>query len=158
MGAGPQPPVTLMWRPTAGRLVRRSMMKSWPLGLRAIASSMASISSASSALARNGARVGGVILAEAHVERAGAGEADAVAALAEIMRERRDEAELPSCLAHREVPRGAAGAVVGLVEVPVFLQAAPHHREREVLVEALLAADVAHRHHLDEDEVEAFLA
>ena len=32
------PPVTLMWRDTAGRLWRRSMMKSWPLGLRAIAS------------------------------------------------------------------------------------------------------------------------
>ena len=35
------PPVTLMWRATAGRLWRRSMMKSWPLGLRAIASSIA---------------------------------------------------------------------------------------------------------------------
>ena len=35
------PPVTLMWRPTAGRRLRRSMTKSWPLGLRDIASSMA---------------------------------------------------------------------------------------------------------------------
>src|SRR5258708_5443967 len=35
-GTGPAPPpVTLMWRDTAGRLWRRSMMKSWPLGLRA---------------------------------------------------------------------------------------------------------------------------
>jgi hypothetical protein len=35
------PPVTLMWRASAGRRWRRSMMKSWPLGLREIASSMA---------------------------------------------------------------------------------------------------------------------
>src|SRR5690606_13416541 len=40
-----QPPVTLMWRETAGRLVRRSMTKSCPLGLRPIASSMARASS-----------------------------------------------------------------------------------------------------------------
>src|SRR6266853_1086414 len=37
-----QPPVTLMCRATAGRLWRRSITKSWPLGLRVIASSMAS--------------------------------------------------------------------------------------------------------------------
>jgi hypothetical protein len=37
----PQPPVTLMCRDSAGRLWRRSMMKSWPLGLRVMASSMA---------------------------------------------------------------------------------------------------------------------
>src|SRR5436190_1824622 len=37
------------------------------------------------------AEVGGVLLAEAHVERARAGDADAVAALAEIVGERRDE-------------------------------------------------------------------
>lgn len=35
------PPVTFMWRVTTGRLLVRSMMKSWPLGLREIASSMA---------------------------------------------------------------------------------------------------------------------
>jgi TolB-like protein/DNA-binding winged helix-turn-helix (wHTH) protein/Tfp pilus assembly protein PilF len=36
------PPVTLICRATAGRLWRRSITKSWPLGLRVIASSMAS--------------------------------------------------------------------------------------------------------------------
>jgi Transposase, Mutator family len=35
------PPVTLIWRAIAGRRWRRSMMKSWPLGFRPIASSMA---------------------------------------------------------------------------------------------------------------------
>src|SRR4029453_6461141 len=51
-----QPPVTLMWRATAGALWRRSMRKSWPLGLRLIASWIAASSSASSVLARSGAR------------------------------------------------------------------------------------------------------
>ncbi len=37
----PHPPVTLMCRATAGFFERRSMMKSWPLGLREMASSMA---------------------------------------------------------------------------------------------------------------------
>ena len=50
------PPVTLMWRATAGCLVRRSMMKSWPLGLRDMASSMARASRVSSELVRSGAR------------------------------------------------------------------------------------------------------
>ena len=54
--SSPQPPVTLMCRATAGCLVRRSMTKSWPLGLRAIASSMAHERRASCALARRGAR------------------------------------------------------------------------------------------------------
>ncbi len=48
-----QPPVTLMWRATAGFFERRSMMKSWPLGLREIASSMARDNSASSLDARS---------------------------------------------------------------------------------------------------------
>src|ERR1700680_515330 len=39
------------------------------------------------------AQIGGILLPEAHVKGAGAGEADAVAGLAEIMRKRRDEAE-----------------------------------------------------------------
>jgi len=50
------PPVTLIWRATAGRLVRRSMTKSCPLGLRAIAASMAARSSSSLGPARTGAR------------------------------------------------------------------------------------------------------
>ena len=51
-----QPPVTLMCRPTAGRRVVRSMTKSWPLGLRAIAARIAAFRSASSADWRKGAR------------------------------------------------------------------------------------------------------
>ncbi len=40
-GRQPQPPVTLIWRLTLGRLCRRSMMKSWPFGLRPMARSIA---------------------------------------------------------------------------------------------------------------------
>src|SRR6516225_6431736 len=50
------PPVTLMCRATAGRLWRRSMMKSWPRGLRSIASRIAASSASSPSDWRNGVR------------------------------------------------------------------------------------------------------
>ena len=50
------PPVTLIWRATAGRLWRRSMMKSCPLGLRAIASRIAASSVSSLSDWRSGVR------------------------------------------------------------------------------------------------------
>src|SRR6478609_7608650 len=49
--------------------------------------------------AHGGAQIGGVLLAKAHVESAGAGQAHPVAAFAEIMGHRRDEAEQPAGLA-----------------------------------------------------------
>ena len=36
-GSAAQPPVTLIWRLTAGPVLRRSMMKSWPFGLPSLA-------------------------------------------------------------------------------------------------------------------------
>ena len=51
-----QPPVTLMWRLTLGRLWRRSMMKSWPFGFRPMARSIAAESRSLSAEARSGLR------------------------------------------------------------------------------------------------------
>ena len=50
------PPVTLIWRATAGRLWRRSMMKSWPFGLRPIASPIAATSASSPSDWRKGVR------------------------------------------------------------------------------------------------------
>ena len=83
-----------MCRPTPARRMRRSMTKSCPLGLRAMAARIASSSSSSLSEWRSGrAEIGGVLLAQAHEERSGAGEPHAVAAFAEIMRERRDQAE-----------------------------------------------------------------
>src|SRR3546814_6793060 len=55
--------------------------------------------------AQRGAEVGRVLLAEAHVERAGAGQPHPVAGLAEVMRERRDEAEAPAGLGAGPVAR-----------------------------------------------------
>ena len=53
-GKRAQPPVTLMCRETLGLSVRRSMMKSWPLGLREMASWIAASSGASPSEARIG--------------------------------------------------------------------------------------------------------
>ena len=55
----------------------------------------------SSRLPQRCAKIGGVFLSEAHEQRAGAGQPDAVAAFAEIMGQRRDEAEPPAGFAHR---------------------------------------------------------
>src|SRR5262245_12649280 len=49
--------------------------------------------------------IGCVLLAETHIESAGAGDAHAIARFAEIMRQWRDEAEPPSGLAHLEIGR-----------------------------------------------------
>src|SRR5262249_9777619 len=54
--AGSYPPVTLMGRATAGARARRSMMKSWPFGLRRIAASIAAWRSSSLCEARSGLR------------------------------------------------------------------------------------------------------
>jgi hypothetical protein len=53
---GSYPPVTLIWRASAGRLCRRSIMKSWPLGLREIASSIAACRRSLASDARSGLR------------------------------------------------------------------------------------------------------
>src|SRR6187431_1326682 len=45
----------------------------------------------------------GILLAEAHIERAGAGDADAVAGFAEVVCHRRDEAEPPAGLLDADV-------------------------------------------------------
>ena len=93
------------------------MMKSWPLGLRAIASSMAAFEKIVALGGPQGrAQVGGILLAQAHVERAGAGEPHAVAALAEIMGERRDEAEPAAGLLHPHIARRAAGLVGNVLQ------------------------------------------
>src|SRR5215470_9431312 len=50
------PPVVLMWRCNAGFWWRRSITKSWPLGLRVIASSIAWFRKSSLSEARNARR------------------------------------------------------------------------------------------------------
>ena len=101
------------------------MMKSWPLGLRAIASSIARVEElVALGGAQRRAQVGGVFLAEAHIERAGAGQPHAVAALAEIMGQRRDEAEPAAGLRDLDIAGRAAGAVVDVVSVKLLRESA----------------------------------
>src|SRR5438034_1825425 len=67
-------------------------------------------------LAQRGAQIRRIFLAEAHIQRAGAGQSDAVAAFAEIMGQGGDEAEPPAGLPHRRIARRSAGAIISLVE------------------------------------------
>src|SRR5438874_2168299 len=60
--------------------------------------------------AQRAAQVGGVFLTKAHVQRAGAGQAHAVAGLAEIVGEGGDEAEPAAGLGDIDIARRAAGA------------------------------------------------
>jgi len=68
--------------------------------------------------------------------------------------ERRDEAEPLAGLAHRDIARRPARAVVALVQGPALAQLRAHHGERQVLLGAV-AVDLAQGHGLDEGEVVA---
>ena len=82
------------------------MTKSWPLGLRAMPATIACAHQlVALRRAQRPAQVGRVLLAQAHVHGAGAGHPHAVAALAEIVGQRRDEAEPAAGL--RDLARSA---------------------------------------------------
>ena len=157
--SGGHPPVTLMWRDDRRAVV--AAVDDEIVALRLAGDRLADRRLdrlVAFGLAQRRAQIGRVLLAEAHIQRAGAGQPHPVAAFAEIMGQRRDEAEPPSGLAHRHIARRPAGAVIGLVERPAPLQPGAHQRQRQVLVEPVLAADIAHRHDLDDDEVEPLIA
>ena len=78
------------------------------------------------AFAQRRAQIGGVFLAEAHVECSRAGDAHAVAALAEIVRQGRDEANSPACFPGSHVAGGATRAVVDLFERKFLGEARAH--------------------------------
>src|SRR6202521_6040642 len=88
--------------------------------------------------AQRRAQVGAVLLAETHEQRAGAGDAHAIAALAEVMGQRRDEAEEAAGLLDAHISCRPAGAVVAVAERIALRQARPHRRQRQILVDALL--------------------
>src|SRR5690606_507538 len=58
-----------------------------------------------------GTQNGSIVLAEAHEERSGAGDAHAVAAFAEIVGEGRNKAKSPAGLLHLHIAGGPAGLV-----------------------------------------------
>src|SRR5579875_1237967 len=100
-------------------------------------------------------QIGGVLLPQAHIEGARAGEPHAVAGFAEIMRHRRDEADASTRLLALEIARGAAGAIVADLEGEATGELGAKQREREILLQPHFAADLAHRHDLDERDVES---
>src|SRR5262245_2207721 len=104
--------------------------------------------------AQRGAQIGGVFLAEAHVEGSRAGHPHSIAGFAEIVGQRRDEAEPAAGLDDVDVARRSAAAIVDILEREPFAQARPHDRQRKVLIEAAFT-DVAQRHHLDESQLHA---
>ena len=73
---------------------------------------------------------------------------------AEVVRHRRDEAEPAAGLLDAHVARRAAGPVVDVFQREALGQARAHDRQRQILVEPVVA-DVAERHHLDDGEVHA---
>src|SRR5438046_7738535 len=97
-------------------------------------------------LAQRCAQIRCILLAETHEECAGAGQTNAVAALAEIVGQRRDKAEPPAGFPHRHVARGTAGAVIALIEYPPPLQSGAHPGPRHVLVQTVYPTDRATRH------------
>ncbi len=76
--------------------------------------------------ADHGAQIGGVLMAKAGVENAGAGEPDPVAGFAEIVTERSDEAQPSARLGHPHIARGTAGGERQVGEGPETLQVGAH--------------------------------
>jgi hypothetical protein len=104
-------------------------------------------------VAQGRAQVGHVFLSEAHVKLAGAGQAHAVAAFAEIMGERRDETDLLPGFFQTHIARRAAGALGQVGEGEGFGQMRAQVRQLPVLAQPVLVADIAHRHDLDEGQI-----
>src|SRR5689334_19247451 len=100
------------------------------------------------------AEIGRVLLAETHIKSAGAGDPHPIAGFAEIMGHRSDEAEPPAGLPHLHIAGGSARAIRDLVEGEMPLEPRADEREREILLDPV-GADLAHRHGLDQSEIEA---
>src|SRR5262245_15709164 len=98
---------------------------------------------------KRGAQIGGVFLTETHVQSPCARYSHPIARFAEIVGQRRNEAEAAAGLGDFDVARRPAAAIVDILEREAFGQAGPYDRQRKVLIEAAFA-DLAKRHHLDE--------
>src|SRR6185369_109200 len=85
------------------------------------------------------AQIGGILVAEAGVQRAGAGDPYSVTGLAEIMRHRRDEAELAAGLGNADIAGWAAGIVVEVGQRVVLGEAGAQKRQRYVLIDPAFA-------------------
>ena len=107
-----------MWRASAGRVVAAVDDEIMAFGLARDRRVDGACRAASSSLrrAQRRAQIGGVVLAEAHKSVPVQVSAHAVAAFAEIVRQRRDEAEPAAGFGHAHIARRPAGAIVAVVE------------------------------------------
>src|SRR6185437_11033167 len=78
--------------------------------------------------AQRRAQIGGVLLAQTHIERARARDAHAIARLAEIMGHWRDETEPAAGFLDAHVTRWSAGLIIDVFECVALSQARPYHR------------------------------
>src|SRR5690349_20382425 len=90
------------------------------------------------ALAQYRAEIGGIVLPKAHIKCPRAGEADAIAAFAEVMGEGRDEADALTGLLDPYITRRSARALTGFGQGPALLQFRPQHGDGEELIEPVL--------------------
>src|SRR5436305_11311907 len=81
------------------------------------------------------AEIGRIIVAEAGVQRAGAGDPHAVARLAEIVGHWRDEAELAAGFADTDIAGRASGVLVGVDQRILLGEPRAQQRERYVLID-----------------------
>src|SRR6186713_3597233 len=85
------------------------------------------------------AQIGGILVAKAGMQRAGAGDPYPITGLAEIMRHRRDETELAAGLGNPDIAGWAAGIVVEVDQRVVLGEAGAQKRQRYVLIDPAFA-------------------
>src|SRR5258705_6755918 len=95
------------------------------------------------------AQIGGILMAEAGMQRAGAGDPHPIAGFAEVMGHRRDEAELAPGLADADVTGRAAGIVGEVGQGVLFDEAGAGQRQRDILVHKSFA-DYTQLHNTDQ--------
>src|SRR3546814_19961761 len=95
-----------------------------------------------------------IVLAKAHIDAAFDGQADAVARRAEIVAERRDQAERHGAVLDREIARGTAGPLVDRKNGARLAPRRDRLVERDLIVAAVVRA-LAQRHRFVEGEVGA---
>ena len=93
-------------------------------------------------------------MTKTEIELAGAGEAYARAAFAEIVRERGDEAKPSAGFLNADVTRGPARAVWKIVERPIASHVLAHVGKGDELVGAVFV-DFTEGHRFDQGDVEA---
>src|SRR5262245_52500283 len=85
--------------------------------------------------AQRGAQIGGVFLTKAHEQGTSASDADAIAGLAEIVRQRGDEAQSTTGFLNPDITRGPTGTIIDVLKHEILSELFPYQRQRQVLIE-----------------------